>query len=143
MAMGAVERDNVVEGMLCDELARCEEALSGIDKALAELPKGSLSVRKKVYKSKDYRNYYLKFRQDGKVVNQHVPDPAAHGLPDKPAFRKKHRSEAKAYEERVSYLRKLLGAKGGSGGDKDDKQVALSLAGPVLCPDGISLENVT
>jgi hypothetical protein len=42
-------------GMLGEELARCEEALSALNHALAAPPRGSLSVRKKAYKGREYR----------------------------------------------------------------------------------------
>ena len=51
IGMSVVEKDAVVRGMLDDELSRCDEALAAIYKALLGLPKGSLSVRKKVHKS--------------------------------------------------------------------------------------------
>ncbi len=106
--MNVVENDIVVSGMLKDELERCEEALAAIHRALAGLPKGSLSVRKKSYKSKVYEYHYLKFREGGRVVNQHVAGRVLKELQDKLALRKRYLQEAKAYEKRILYLRKLL-----------------------------------
>jgi hypothetical protein len=41
--MNVVEKDEVVIGLLRDELARCEESLAAIEKTLADLPMGLLA----------------------------------------------------------------------------------------------------
>lgn len=119
--MNVVEKDLVVSGMLADELGRCEEALAGIQKALSALPKGALSQRKKVHKGKEYHYYYLKFREDGRVFNQHVANDALKDMKDKLDLRRKYEEEAKAYKKRISYLKRLLKTKGQPRGTSDDK----------------------
>jgi len=121
IGMSVVEKDAVVRGMLDDELSRCDEALAAIYKALLGLPKGSLSVRKKVHKSKEYEYHYLKFRDGDRVVNQHVAEGEMKELQDKLALRKKYEQEAKIYKKRISYLKKLLKAKVSPGGIQERK----------------------
>lgn len=108
--MNVVEKDGVVSGMLSDELSRCEEALAPILKVLSELPKGSLSSRKKIYKNKEYEYHYLKFREGNRVVCQHVATSELEALRDKLAWRKKYLFEARAYKKRIVYLKKILKA---------------------------------
>ncbi len=114
--MPVVEKDAVVRGMLDDELSRCDEALAAIHRALSGLPKGSLSVRKKVHNDKEYRYHYLKFREGNKVLNQHVAEEKVDELQNKIALRKKYEQEAKVYRKRISYLKKLLKTRGQPGG---------------------------
>lgn len=121
IAMNVVEKDAVVSGMLGDELSRCEEALASILKALSELPKGSLSSRKKVYKDKEYKYHYLKFREGNKVISQHVPEGDLEKFRDKLALRKKYLLEAGAYKKRIAYLEGLLKDKGRSIGSQKNK----------------------
>lgn len=106
--MNVVEKDAVVSGMLGDELLRCEEALASILKALSELPKGSLSSRKKKYKGKEYKYHYLKFRQGDRVVSQHVAENDLESLRDKLSQRKKLEMEAQVYKKRIAYLKRIL-----------------------------------
>lgn len=106
--MNVVEKDAVVSGMLGDELSRCEEALVSILKALSELPKGSLSSRKKKYKGKEYKYHYLKFRQGDRVVSQHVAENDLESLRDKLSQRKKLEMEAQVYKKRIAYLKRIL-----------------------------------
>ena len=115
--MKVVEKDEVVAGMLNDELARCEEAFGALNKALSGLPRGSLHVRIKRHGEKEYRYHYLKFRDGARVVNQHVSGDAVKELQDKLALRRKYVSEAKGYEKRISYLNRILGKKVKGSGD--------------------------
>lgn len=110
MSMNVVEKDAVVSGMLGDELSRCEEALASILKALSELPKGSLSSRKKIYKDKEYKYHYLKFRVGNKVASQHVAENDLESLRDKLALRKKYLLEVGVYKKRIAYLKRILKA---------------------------------
>lgn len=119
--MSVVENDKVISDMLRDELLRCEEALSAINREIAELPRGSLGVRKKLHKDREYRYHYLKFREGGKVISQHVSGSALQELQDKLALRNRYASEAKVYKSRIAYLKKLLKQKESSGGSQDDK----------------------
>jgi hypothetical protein len=113
--MPVVEKDKVVNGLLEDELSRCEEARSAIQKALSELPKGSLSVRKKAHKDREYKYSYLKYRDGDKVINQHVAESEMEDLKNRLALSKKYEQEAKVYGKRISYLKKLLKEKGRPG----------------------------
>ena len=45
--MKVVEKDKLVHGMLQEELARCRNMVSSLERKLSELPKGSLHVRQK------------------------------------------------------------------------------------------------
>jgi hypothetical protein len=119
--MNVVEKDAVVSGMLHDELSRCNEALEAIRKALSGLPRGSLSVRKRFYKDREYEYHYLKFREGDKVVNQHVAEDKLKELQNNLAQRRKYEKEAQVYERRISYLKKILKAKGRHGGTQEHK----------------------
>jgi hypothetical protein len=119
--MNVVEKDAVVSGMLKDELKRCEEALGAIRKALSALPKGSLSIRAKLYKNKKYEYYYLKYREGQRIVNQHIASDNLEELKKKLALRKQYEQEVKAYEQRIVYLKKLLKTKGRTSGAQKDK----------------------
>jgi hypothetical protein len=120
-SMNVVEKDAVVSGMLNDELKRCEEALGAIRKALAKLPRGSLSIRVKLYKNKRYEYHYLKFRDRDRIVNQHVSGSDLKELKNKLSLRKKYEQEEKSYEKRIAYLKKILSSKGRLRGVKKDK----------------------
>jgi hypothetical protein len=86
--------------MLDDELLRCDEALAAIQNALSGLPKGSLSVRKKVHKNQEYEYHYLKFRDGDEVVDQHVAEGEVKELQNKLSLRKKYEQEAKVHKNR-------------------------------------------
>lgn len=119
--MNVVEKDEIVSGMLHDELSRCSEVLASMQKAISGLPKGSLGVRKRLQKGREYKYHYLKFREGNRVVNQHVAVSKLNELRNKLAQRKKYEKEIKVYERRISYLNKLLKAKGHSGGIQEHK----------------------
>ncbi len=105
--MNVVENDAVVSGMLNDELRRCEEASKAILKVLAKLPRGSLHIRAKLYKDKKYEYHYLKYRDGDRIVNQHVSGSDLKELKAKLSLRKKYEQEAKSYEKRITYLKKI------------------------------------
>jgi hypothetical protein len=119
--MDVVETDAVVSEMLADELRRCEEAFEWIEKTLSLLPKGILSPRRKLQKGKEYSYHYLKFREGGKVFNQHVADDYVDKLRTELELRKKYELEAKVYRKRISYLKRLLKIKGLDHGNPEDK----------------------
>jgi hypothetical protein len=110
ISMKVVEKDKVISGMLRDELKRCREMLVGLQKSIAELPKGVLSERKKRYKDKVYSYYSLKYRDGNRVENKHIPNGEAPALLKKLEQRKKLEKEARAYERRIDYLSKILKA---------------------------------
>ncbi len=110
MAVKVVEKDKVISGMLRDELKRCREMLTGLEKSIAGLPKGVLSERKKRYKKKVYSYYSLKYRSGEKVVNKHISNDEAPALIKKLEQRKKYEKEMLAYKKRIDYLSKILKA---------------------------------
>lgn len=118
--MKVVEKDMVVVGMLNDELARCSEALDGLNGRLSGLPKGSLHLRIKRHGEKEYRYHYLKFRDGARVVNQHVPRDAVQELQDKLELRTRYVSEVKIYKKRISYINRILGKKAKDNEDQKD-----------------------
>lgn len=119
--MNVVEKDVVVSEMLSDELSRCEEALVSIFQALSNLPKGSLGPRRKVYKGKEYKYHYLKFRQGDRVVSQHVAENDLEALRNKLSQRKKYEMEARIYKKRIAYLKRIMKAKGKSIGSQENR----------------------
>lgn len=108
--MKVVEKDKVVSGMLRDELNRCQEVLNGLMKAIAVLPKGAISVRKKHYKHRVYSYYYLKYRDGEKVISKHIPNGEIREVKEKLSMRKKYEKEIRSYEKRIAYLNKILHA---------------------------------
>jgi hypothetical protein len=108
IGMKVVEKDRIVSGMLRDELGRSEEMLAGLQKSLADLPKGVLSERKKRYKEKAYSYFSLKYREGEKVVNQHVRVEQVPALRKQLDQRKKIEKEMKSYQKRIAYLAKIL-----------------------------------
>jgi hypothetical protein len=105
-----VEKDKVISGMLSDELKRCQEMLDSLDKSVSELPKGSISERKKRYKNKVYSYYYLKYREGEKVISKHVSNREVQEILKKLAMRKKYEKEMQSYEKKIAYLNKILRA---------------------------------
>ena len=108
--MKVVENDKVISGMLGDELKRCQEMIAGLQRSLADLPKGILSERKKRYKEKVYSYYSLKYRDGQKVVNKHVPNNEALALSKKLDQRRKLEKEMSVYKKRINYLSRVLKA---------------------------------
>ena len=108
--MKVVEKDKVISGMLRDELMRCQEMLDSLEKSVSELPKGSISERKKFYKNKVYSYYYLKYRNGEKVISKHVPNIEVQEILNKLAMRKKYEKEMQSYEKKIAYLNKILRA---------------------------------
>lgn len=106
--MSVVENDNVVRGMLQDELMRCEGILKSLNEAFSEMPKGSLSSRYKRYKNKRYSYFCLKYRIGKKVYCKHISNADADGLKELLMKRSKYESEIKSYNNRIRYLKRLL-----------------------------------
>jgi hypothetical protein len=107
--MKVVEKDKLVDGMLHEELERCRGMVSSLEQEISHLPKGSLHVRKKQYKKKRYRYYYLKYREGKKCVSRHVPDRQLEALKKELEKRSIYQKEIKAYKARIKYLEKILG----------------------------------
>jgi hypothetical protein len=106
--MKVAEKDGAVHGLLEEEYKRCREVMAFLSGKLADYPKGSLHVRKKVYKGKEYAYHYLVARDQGRVVNRHVPDAELPDLRQKLEQRDKCRREIQAYRKRIAYLEKVL-----------------------------------
>ncbi len=110
IGMKVVEKDKVISGMLRDELNRCVEILVGLQKSAAGLPKGVLNERKKRHKEKAYSYFSLKYREGGRVVNQHISKDRVPDLKKKLEQREKLEKEMRSYQKRIAYLSKLLKA---------------------------------
>ena len=104
------KKDNVVRGMLQDELERCKEMSGSLKEAIASLPKGSLHQRRVQYKKQVKVYNYLKYRDSGKSVYQHIPRDKAEQLELKISERRRKEEKMKAFEGRIKYLNKLLKA---------------------------------
>ena len=50
--MAVVEKDEVIQGLLKEELQRCLAALAALESKLPVFPKGALNVRKKAQQGK-------------------------------------------------------------------------------------------
>lgn len=106
--MKVVEKDVAVHGLLEDEYRRCQEVLAALSDQAAQYPKGSLNIRRKRYKGKEYAYHYLVAREGRRVVNRHVPEAELPELKRQLALRDKSRKEMQAYQKRIAYLEKLL-----------------------------------
>jgi hypothetical protein len=106
--MKVVEKDRAVHGLLKEEHRRCQEVLSSLSEKAAQYPKGSFNLRKKRYKGKEYAYHYLIAREEGRVVNRHIPEAELPDLQRQLAERDKCRKEMQAYKKRIVYLEKLL-----------------------------------
>jgi hypothetical protein len=115
--MKVVEKDNAVQGLLKEEYSRCQEVLAALSKKAAQYPKGSLNLRKKRYKGKEYAYHYLVAREEGRVVNRHVSKAELPELERQLELRDKCRKEMQAYRKRIAYLERLLHLPG-----QEDKQ---------------------
>jgi len=107
--MTVVEKDEVIQGLLKEELQRCLAAMTALETRLQAFPKGALNVRKKAQQGKQYTYHYLVHREAGRVVNRHVPGAELPALRKQLAERDKCRKEVRAYKRRAAYLEKLLG----------------------------------
>lgn len=106
--MVVVEKDEVIQGLLKEELQRCLAAISALETRLAAFPKGALNTRQKVQQGRQYTYHYLVYREDGRVVNRHIPGGELPVLRKQLAERDKCRKEVQAYRKRIAYLERLL-----------------------------------
>jgi hypothetical protein len=106
--MKVAEKDNAVHGLLTEEYRRCRDVLKALADNVAQYPKGSLNVRKKGYKGKEYVYHYLVAREGGKVMNRHIPEVELPALRQQLERRDKVRNEMREYQKRIAYLEKLL-----------------------------------
>jgi len=110
LAMNVVHKNNdsVLQGMLQDELERCEQIVGSLREDIAELPKGSLHQRKRNYKGKVALYHFCKFRKEGKSVYEHVPAKRVALLEKQICDRRKKEDSLKKFNARLRYLKKLL-----------------------------------
>lgn len=106
--MKVAEKDIAVHGMLEDEYQRCSAVLSALQKKAEPYPKGSLNVRRKKYKDKEYSYHYLVLRDGLRVVNRHVSEEELPELCAQIELRDSCKKEIQAYKKRIAYLEKLL-----------------------------------
>ena len=106
--MKVAEKDKAVRGLLEEEYRRCRDVLAALSKKAERYPKGSLNVRKKRYKRREYSYHYLVAREEGRVVNRHIPEAELPEFQRQLAERDKCRKEIQAYKKRIAYLGKLL-----------------------------------
>ena len=111
--MNVVEKDPVVRDMLSAELARCQEMVVELGNSAAALPRGSLSVRKKRYKAREYSYHCLKYRDGEKVISRHVAAGDVEAIARQVELRQRYEKEVRALRKRVAYLEKLLGVGAG------------------------------
>ena len=106
--MKVAEKDRVIHGMLEEEYRRCKDALQSLQDKIERYPKGTLNVRKKQHKGKEYSYHYLVSREGGKVVNRHVARESIPPLRDQLKERDKYKKEIQSYKKHVAYLEGLL-----------------------------------
>ena len=106
--MKVAEKDGPIQGLLEEEAKRCRDVMAALTDKLAQLPRGSLNVRKKSYKGKQYLYHYLVAREGAKVINKHIPDTELPELQKSLEQRDKCRREFLIYKKRLAYLDKLL-----------------------------------
>ncbi len=106
--MKVAEKDKAVHGLLEEEYRRSRDVLAALSEKAAQYPKGSLNIRRKVYKGKEYTYHYLVARDRGRVVNRHIAKAELPDLRRQLEQRDKYRKEMKAYRKRLAYLEKLL-----------------------------------
>jgi len=109
--MKVVEKDEVISGMLQDELRRCRDTLGSLEEAISALPKGVLKERKRQYNNKIYVYFNLKYRDGKKTVNKHIPNKLVAETLTLLDRRKKIEAEIQGYRKKISYLTKILGDK--------------------------------
>lgn len=108
ISMSVVENNNMVKGMLEDEYERCLEVMKSLEDNISHYPKGALNIRKKSHNGKEYSYFYIVNRENGHVINRHVPAEEAPKLKVQIKERDKNLKEIKAYKKRIVYLEKLL-----------------------------------
>jgi len=106
--MKQVEKDKLVQGVLKDELARSQEMVRLLESEASELPRGSIHVRQKKYKDREYEYHYLKYWKDGKSVSVHVPRADLDRIREGLERRKAYENEIREYRGRIRYLERIL-----------------------------------
>ena len=108
IGMKQVEKDRLVQGVLMDELRRSQEMVRLLEDEAADLPRGSLHLRRKKYKDRNYEYHYLKYWEDGRSVSVHVPRADLDRLKEELERRKAYENEIRKYRGRIRYLERIL-----------------------------------
>lgn len=106
--MKVAENDPFILSILKDEYDRCQSVLKALAEKVLLCPKGSLHLRKKLYKGKEYSYHYLVARIEGRVVNQHVPEAELDKVKSAIELRNRYEEEILNYKKRMSYLDKII-----------------------------------
>jgi hypothetical protein len=106
--MNVAEKDEVISGMLQDEMERCIEAVNGLKQSASGLPRGVINLRKRLYKDKEYHYHCLIFRDGKKVINKHIPKNHLGDVAKALELRGKYEDEIRSYKSRIKYLHKLM-----------------------------------
>ena len=108
ITMKQVENDRLVQGVLIDELRRSQEMVRLLESEAADLPRGSLHLRRKKYKDRNYEYPYLKYWEDGRSVSVHVPRADLDRIREELERRKAYENEIREYRGRIRYLERIL-----------------------------------
>jgi hypothetical protein len=106
--MKQVEKDRLVQGVLEDELRRSREMVKLLENEAADLPRGSLHLRRKKYKDRRYEYHYLKYWENGRSVSVHVPSAGLDRIREGLERRKAYEKEIREYRGRIRYLERIL-----------------------------------
>ena len=104
------KKDKIVHGLLEDELKRCEDMAASLSDAIKALPKGSLHQRRVAYKNKVQIYKYLKYRENGKSVYQHIRKAEEEIVEKKVSERQRKEKSLKSFRDRIQYLHNLMRA---------------------------------
>jgi hypothetical protein len=108
IGMKQVEKDRLVQGVLMDELRRSQEMVRLLEGEAADLPRGSLHLRRKKYKDRNYEYHYLKYWEEGRSVSVHVPRGDLERIKEALERRKAYEKEIRQYKGRIRYLERIL-----------------------------------
>lgn len=106
--MRVVQKDKRVAGVLGDELERCQQMVDSLNAAIAKLPRGSLHERQICRGQKCYAYPYLKYREGGKSMFQHLSHEEAVNLRKLISERQAKEKQLREFGKRIQYLKKLL-----------------------------------
>ena len=106
--MKQVEKDEMVQGVLREELKRSREMLDSLEKMANALPRGSIHIRRKQYKDRIYQYYHLKYWDKGRSISKHIKSSKVDDIEEKLERRKSYDKEIKVYKKRIAYLEKVL-----------------------------------
>lgn len=106
--MRVVQKDKRVAGVLGDELERCQQMVDSLNAAIAKLPRGSIHERRVCRGQKCYVYPFLKYREGGKSIFQHLSREAAEDLRRLISERQSKEKQVRDFSKRIQYLKKLL-----------------------------------